>query len=473
MIKKAIYSLLVKTKKFHLLPFYTKIFKSTKQKVASSLLQRGYLNLAYETIKDEPVLDKRIEFMYRVKNEGFFIPKKKRKFKNHNILLIAHNNIYYDLAGYSVRTHMIAKFLKKEGFNVYVITRPGYPWDLKQHKNKEYKEYVEIDGIKYHTLPDKALFKKASDLEYIKHYSNEIIKFAKKRNIGILHAFSNYLNGAAAAFAANELNLPFIYEVRGFWHFTRITLDKNFKHQGMFEYEHNMEKAVIEASDKTITISDALKELLISEGIAENKIKVIPNGVDLKRFKPLKKDEELIKKYSLNKFVVGFIGSITKYEGLDDLIKATKDLEVKVLIVGDGRELENLKKIASNNVIFSGRVDFREILRYYSVLDLCVFPRKKYEVCEYVPPLKILEAMAVKKAVIASDVRALKEIVKDKKTGLLFKSEDINDLKEKILLLKNNKTLKTTLEQNAYNWVQNRSWEKVIKEYIEIYESLR
>lgn len=485
-IGKHLLNLLIKLKKFDIFPTFTSYFPKSKYKAISSLMHRGYLNLAYEIAKDytpkkhEKLLIEKVLSMYEIKQNGFSIDKKSFKsIKDIKVLFVTHNSLPYDKAGYAIRTHSIVTKLIKN-IDLKVVTRPGYPWDLLKHRDKDYKSQNIIDGVIYERLEDKyKTFKKGSDLNYIYTYAKELEKQIEKHNYTILHANSNYLNGIASIIAANHKKIPVIYEMRGLWYITRTTLDEKFKTQGMYEYEYQMEKACALYADKVVVLSNALKKLLISWGVDEGKIIVIPNAVNLEKFQPLEKNQKLIKKYNLkDKFVVGFIGSITKYEGLKELIQSVEELydkgysDIVLMIVGDGKELENLKKLSSSkNIIFTGRVPFEEVNDYYSIFDICPFPRNDYEVCHYIPPLKLLEAMAMQKAIIVSDVSPLLEMVEENQTALVCKSDDIESLKQAIVRLYNNKELREKIAYNAKLWIkQNRNWENISKRYIALYK---
>lgn len=453
-------------------------------------MQNGYLNLAYKMIfnyipksNNETILIERIISMIDIKNNGLNIETiEKKTIKEINILFAIHNSLPYDNAGYAIRTNMIATNLKLKGFDLVCATRAGYPWDLQKHKEKE-KIYEDIvSGVTYRRLVDKEkLFKQDSDFNYIDNYANQLVKLAKEKNSTIIHGHSNYLNGWAAIQASNILKIPSIYEIRGLWHLTRLTLDSSYKNGGMFDYEVEMLKAGAISADAVVTISEALKILLLSWGIDENKIYLIPNAVDSKYFKIQKPNQKLIRKYDLEgKVVVGYIGSITGYEGLKELVLVVNELvqdnlNIVLIIVGEGREKLKLEKISkTNNIIFIGKIPFEEVSEYYSIFDICPFPRNNYEVCQYVPPLKILEAMAMKKAVIVSDVAPLVEIIEHNVNGLVCKADSIKSLKDALLKLYMEQEIREKLGSTAYKWVlENRTWDKMSEKYIELYNSFK
>src|SRR5699024_1290603 len=124
-----------------------------------------------------------------------------------------------------------------------------------------------------------------------------------------------------------------------------------------------------------------------------------------------------------NSTVLGFVGSITNYEGIELIIDTVEALNnsnefterFKLLVVGDGQHRAVLQRKVmdqnlSDDIIFTGKVPFETVKDYYSVIDIAPFPRQDKLVCQLVTPIKTYEAMAMGKRVIVSDVNALKEM---------------------------------------------------------------
>jgi glycosyltransferase involved in cell wall biosynthesis len=466
------------------------ILKSDGYWAVQQLLNRGYLDLSYEVLQSLPYKEHfkhivhRIESMIDIKENGFLVEKREKKPVKHiHVLFVVHNSLSYDNAGYAIRTHHIVTTLQKKDIKISVATRPGYPWDLQKHKHlTERNKINNIDGIEYIRLKDEDMtFKKGPDDNYIDTYAGELFRTAATKDTTIMHANSNYLNGLAAIRAANKLNIPSIYEARGFWHKTRTTLDTGFKGAGMFAYESIMEKAAIEAADAVVVISSSLKKLIESWGADPAKIHIIPNAVDIDRFVSKEPNIKLIEKYGLqDKTVIGFIGSLTGYEGLKEVILAVdqlidEGLNIVLMIIGDGREKKNLEQLArSKNIIFTGKIPHETVEEYYALFDICPYPRNDFEICHYVPPLKVLEAMAMQKAVIVSNIAPLLDIVENGKNGLVCEPDNIESLKSSILKLYHNKMLRDTLGEKARKWVEkNRSLNSMSQKYLHLYNSFK
>ena len=153
-------------------------------------------------------------------------------------------------------------------------------------------------------------------------------------------------------------------------------------------------------------------------------------------------------------------------------------MKIKLLIVGDGSAKQGLENWVDSinmkqHIIFTGQVPFSEVINYYALSDVCVFPRKAEEVCQSVPPLKLLEPMAMAKPVIVSALPPLLEMVKHEETGLVCRSDHVGSLKNAILRIYENSDLGDRLGKAAMNWVQaNRQWSMVCQKYLEVYQKL-
>ena len=130
---------------------------------------------------------------------------------------------------------------------------------------------------------------------------------------------------------------------------------------------------------------------------------------------------------------LGYLGSLQRYEGLEQLCSAVEilaerrpDLDVRALIVGDGPYAERVHERIASSVCkdrfeVHPRVPHDQIDHYYARCTALVYPRLPLPICEVISPLKPFEPMARGIPVIASDVAALAEIVRDGETGFLFR----------------------------------------------------
>jgi glycosyltransferase involved in cell wall biosynthesis len=235
-----------------------------------------------------------------------------------------------------------------------------------------------------------------------------------------------------------------------------------------------------------VTLSDSMRDDIVGRGIASDKIVVVPNAVEIERFTPRPRDEALAASLGIasDDPVVGYVSSFSPYEGIRYLLEAAAILRARgrrlhVLLVGDGKEWDALvetgERLGLNDgtLLMPGRVPHDEVLRYYSLIDVFVVPRTAHRVSQLVTPLKPYEAMALERAVVVSDVQALREMVQPEQTGLTFRAEDAEDLARVIERLIEDRDLRLTLGRQAREWVsRERTWAENGRRYRELYERL-
>ena len=406
------------------------------------------------------------------------------------VIYCLHNSLPLSSAGYSIRSHSLLRALQSAGVSTLGLTRYGYPWDMSANRGKfprsEYPLEDVIEDVIYRRLPTfVAGWSQLPTDRYIQAYAEELEAVAVIERPSVIHAASNFLVGLAAVTAARRLGLPVIYEVRGLWEVTRASRDPKWIGSELWRAHVQLETQAAMAADRVITITQALKDELVRRGVPDDQITIVPNCVDADRFVPEPRDRDLEQELGLEgKQVIGYIGSFTDYEGLDDLLYATSFLvdqgivHLHLLLVGDGLSLGRLRKLVSeleldDYVTLTGRVPFDQVHRYYSLIDIAPFPRKPVPVTEMVSPLKPFEAMAMEKAVLVSSVAALAEMVNDGTTGMVFEKGNLDSLAAAMKRLVIDPELCTRLGMNARAWVvANRSWAEAGATIADIYRDV-
>jgi glycosyltransferase involved in cell wall biosynthesis len=219
---------------------------------------------------------------------------------------------------------------------------------------------------------------------------------------------------------------------------------------------------------------------LISRRIPDEKVTVVPNGVDLSGFKPGKKNAELLSALGLaGKFVFGYIGTFYDFEGVYDLVDAFHKLHEQeenaaLLLVGGGETetaiKERLKKLNSDHILFVGKVPHERVFDYYTLMDAMIYPRKSTRVTEMTTPLKPLEAMAIGTPVICSSVGGLVELV-GVENGLFFPPGNYDILMDCCRMLMHDPEMRKTFGINGKKRaVTERSWHEIVKKYIDVYD---
>jgi len=236
----------------------------------------------------------------------------------------------------------------------------------------------------------------------------------------------------------------------------------------------SIEYQILEESNCLTVVSSALKTYLTEiKPSSEKKIHVIPNAVNpILRRSNEKKILELRSHYNPDRqIVVGFVGSIFPYHGVDLLIKAFKRTlkNAVLLVVGDGKSIPELKKFTALNgldkrVYFTGSVPHDEVFHYIEIMDICCMMNSNW----YGSPVKIFEYGLMNKAVIAPDVKPVRDVMLHEEDGLLVK-ESMSDICHSLERLALNKELRMKL---AKSWnekvLENYTWHSAAKKTLEL-----
>ncbi|MFQ5630799.1 MAG: glycosyltransferase family 4 protein [bacterium] len=271
-----------------------------------------------------------------------------------------------------------------------------------------------------------------------------------------------------------EADCPPNYEFMNFY-------GKDFKHLG--NLAEKIELSVLKQADAIIAISNILKDFYVDKGVPADKIHVIPNGADPEKFKPGEKPNDLAEKLDLqDKVVIGWIGSLFGWSGIENLISlALHALEkypnVAFLMVGGGANKEFFERKLHVNgyaprVVLPGTVSHEEVADYLACMDIVIAPYPKLPLW-YPSSMKVFEYMSAGKAVLASDVGQIGEIIQDGKNGFLFDPDKGDDLTAKTLKLIEDENLRRMLGQKARDDVLEKyTWEGHAKTMISIFEDV-
>lgn len=387
-----------------------------------------------------------------------------------------------ELVGYTVRGRYIVAHQRRLGLEPVVVTSPFFQGATGQDTEV-------IDGITYYRSnhirrPNKEQQKLAAywtRFQMLRRYREFVAEIARREHPDVIHAHSSYTNGLAARHASQRAGIPFVYELRTLWGESAVVEDNLAPNSLKYQAVWRLELGVMRKANRVVAISQGIRDAIVERGIDPQKIDIVPNGVDTGIFVPQSADEELAKILGLTGcFVVGFIGSLRRLEGLDLLVEAFRAIwrqepRARLLIVGDGPERSRIEALARDvgldEVIrCTGLVPHGDVLRYYSLMDILVYPRIDARINHTVTPLKPLEAMAMGKVCLASDVGGLKELVEDRVTGLLFSRGDAADLADKILLLAADQNLRDRLALHGQVAVRKgREWSVIASRYADIY----
>ncbi len=381
-------------------------------------------------------------------------------------------------SGYTFRTAAILREQRVLGWETFHLTSP------KQGATAAMVE--EVDGLSFHrTLLPPPAPSGVAELKQIRAVQARIEELARELRPDVLHAHSPVLNAIPAIRAGKKLGIPVVYEIRAFWEDAAVDHGTTTEGSVRYRVTRALETWALKRIDHAFTICEGLRRDIVSRGIPESKVTVIPNAVDVEGFQ-LSGDADPVLRGQLGlsgATVLGFVGSFYAYEGLDLLLEAFPALlqkrpELRLLLVGGGPQDANLKAQAlrlgvADKVVFTGRVPHSEVSRFYDQIDLLVYPRHSMRLTELVTPLKPLEAMAQGRLFVASDVGGHKELIRDGETGKLFKAGSAEALAAAIDDMLDHRERWPAMREAGRHFVEEvRNWKNSVANYIPVYGRL-
>ncbi|MBZ5735511.1 glycosyltransferase family 4 protein [Nocardioides sp. TRM66260-LWL] len=330
------------------------------------------------------------------------------------------------VAGYTVRTRGITEQQVRDGAEVHVVSRLGFPVS-KGRLGVPARRVVA--GVVHHRLLGPRLPLRADDaLRLDVERASRVVEQVRP---DVLHAHSNHLNGRVGLALRRRHGVPLLYEVRGLleetWRSRAADPDAAAR-TDFHRLSRESEAQVMRAADAVVTLSTALREQVIARGVDPARVHVVPNCVDDSWLA-----EPVPPRAPGAGLTVGIGGTLNAYEGVDLLVEAvallrTRGRDVRLLVAGDGPARAALETLAAERGLgdaatFTGRLDRAALADAYRRLDVFCLPRRDLPVTRVVPPIKPVEAMALGLPVLAADLPPLREIVGEDR-GVLVRPDD-------------------------------------------------
>lgn len=391
-----------------------------------------------------------------------------------------------DTGGYTIRARAIIENQIKLGMEVVVVTSPLMPPEMVKG------EVETLFGVKHYRtnhipVPDSArtrIGRYVTRALMLYRYRKALTKIVTAEKPDVIHAHSSYLNALAAVPASRTFGLPLVYEVRTLWGESAVIEDGLKVDSWRYRMVWRLELSAMRNATAVVPIAVGIRDELARKGVPLSKMTVVGNGVDSSKFVARPRDAALATKHGLDgKFVVGFIGTMRRLEGLSTLVQAfaaarARRQEIALVLVGDGPDKPDLealaKKLGVQDIQFTGTVPHDQVAAWYSVMDVLVYPRIRATINERVTPLKPLEAMALGKACVASDVGGLTELVSDGETGVIFEAGNHEKLAQALEGLMDDRARLARLARQGTEFVhRERDWSAIIPRTRDLYERLR
>jgi len=256
------------------------------------------------------------------------------------------------------------------------------------------------------------------------------------------------------------LKRPVILEVNELAGFTRV------RGLVMERLARTIDAWVFSRANHILCVSRVLADEARQRGAVSESLHVLPNAIDPDRFRSPRPEHSLRSRLALEgSIVIGHVGLFYFWDRLDVLIEAVKSIrdqhpEVKVLLVGDGPEMENLKRIAfqlglERAVIFSGPVPRDDVPAYIDAMNICVLPNSN----AFGSPIALFEFMAMGKPCVVPDLGPMRDVIDDDMTGIMFPRGNFEALRKVLVRVIEDPALRTRIGARARDTVlQRHTW---------------
>jgi len=242
-------------------------------------------------------------------------------------------------------------------------------------------------------------------------------------------------------------------------------------------------RRIMKRAEFIVTVSAYTKHGWVNNGISEDKIIVLPSGVNIEDFDAIDKNKDQLRKelgLGTDKKIITYSGGLYENRGIEELLYCASKYENYLFLFMGGVE-EHIKKYEAYiqsqfrkkmpNVIFTGYVEHEKIALYLKASDILAAPySKKIKTAAHMSPIKLIEYMASKVPVIASDLPSIKDISAEEELTF-FQADNTRDLCEKIEMIFNNYEQAKSKALKAYEKAKNLSWKKRTGKIVNLFQN--
>ncbi len=390
------------------------------------------------------------------------------------------------IGGPATVASQLSRLLTERGVEVSVVTQhvKGLPYH-------EVKNRINVFRVPFLAPPTTSMYDTLSMLSGVYSLAYKTAEVTRKYHIRIVEVLDVSVAGLAGLILSSVSDRKFILKYGGDLVFEYLSLKEVRACDELWSVEESwkvddfrarllywIERQYVKSYDLLLPDSYYGTELLSKLGAKDEKVQVVPNGVDTKLFSPRESNPKVERRLGLKKPVVFVAARLVPWKGITYLVKAAPTIlksfpSATFLIVGDGPERENLERQVkemrlSSNFIFAGRISHLNMAEVISCIDVFVLP----SLFDTTPNV-LLEVMSSGKPTIASNIKGIREVIEKGKTGILIPPADEYHLSEALLELLSNPDYASKIGRNARDSIEkNYSWTTVADKLVRIYEKL-
>ena len=349
--------------------------------------------------------------------------------------------------------HMI--FERDEGgfFGKVIVVHPFCP----KTQSIILNDCHEIYEVGFDLIPYSKRFRFLKCLQYPIHFFRIVwstLRLVKKYRIDFIRATDPYWMGLIAYTCGRLCKIPFCISIHADYD-KRMQLDKNISVStvfGSYKLAKLLERFILPKANQVMPIRETLAVKAAANGVAADKIRIIPHGIDLTVFHTLPKNN-IWQLFNIDpqKKIISFVGRLSKDNYVDAILEIARQLgnrrkDFLIIMAGGGKEEPKIKaKLASNDVLKK-----HIMLAGFQPRDVCIDLRRASEVslC-LMAGFSLIEACAAARPVISYDVEWHSEMVKDKETGFLLKEHDVDGVVDALDWLLNHPIESKAMGQKA------------------------
>ena len=390
----------------------------------------------------------------------------KHQFRPLNILYLS-QYFYPEVGATQNRAYDMAYFLARRGHRVTVLTEfPNHPSGVLPRRYKHrFWERQKLNGFRVIRTWVFATPRKTALRRLLFYFS--FMKTAAWAGLlvpgrfDVVYATSPPLFvGAAGLFLSRVKNAPFVLEVRDLWPESAVELGE-LHNRRLIHWARWLEELFYRKARKIVVVTKGILNQLLERGVSAQKLVFIPNGSNTEIYS--NRGQAFKKELGLeDKFVVGYAGIFGLAQGMNFLCDIAESLktnpDIHFLFVGEGpkkpdvlhwKEEKNL-----TNLTVLAEVPRQEIAQVISAFDVSLVPLKKNRLFEGALPSKMFDSMACERPILLSVAGEAAEVLRRSGGGMFVEPENLPQMKEAILRLKQNPELRIQMGKKGRRFVE-------------------